>query len=86
YSMHATKTFSVAEGGLIYSGDRALIDQLRSMTNFGFEGGRSATLPGINAKLPEVLALMARAKLTQVDAICDARAEIDVAYRAALAG
>ncbi len=84
YSMHATKTFSVAEGGLIYSGDRALIDQLRSMINFGFESGRNATLPGINAKLPEVIALMARAKLVEIDAVCDHRAAIDAAYRAAL--
>ena len=86
YSMHATKTFSVAEGGLVYSGDLALIDQLRGMTNFGFEGGRSATLPGINAKLPEVIALMARAKLAEIDAVCDHRAAIDAAYRAALTG
>ncbi|WP_203308700.1 DegT/DnrJ/EryC1/StrS family aminotransferase [Sphingomonas beigongshangi] len=84
YSMHATKTFSVGEGGMIYSGDPALIGQLRSMVNFGFETGRSATLPGINAKMPEVLALMARAKLAEIDAICDARAAIDAAYRAAL--
>ena len=84
YSMHATKTFSVAEGGLIHSGDRALIDQLRSMINFGFEGGRSATLPGINAKLPEVTGLMARAKLDGIDAVCDLRAAIDTAYRDAL--
>ena len=86
YSMHATKTFSVAEGGLVYSGDTGLIDQLRSMINFGFEGGRSATLPGINAKLPEVTGLMARAKLAGIDAVCDHRAAIDTAYRAALTG
>jgi dTDP-4-amino-4,6-dideoxygalactose transaminase len=84
YSMHATKTFSVAEGGLIHSGDRGLIDQLRAMINFGFESGRSATLPGINAKLPEVIALMARAKLAGIDAVYDHRAAIDRAYRAAL--
>ncbi len=86
YSMHATKTFSVAEGGLVYSGDRDLIDQLRCMINFGFESGRSATLPGINAKLPEVIALMARAKLAEIDTVCDRRAAIDAAYRAALPG
>ncbi|GAA0677005.1 dTDP-4-amino-4,6-dideoxygalactose transaminase [Sphingomonas insulae] len=84
YSMHATKTFSVAEGGLIHSVDHGLIHQLRSMINFGFEAGRSATLPGINAKLPEVIALMARAKLADIDAVCDHRAAIDAAYRDAL--
>jgi len=65
HSMHATKTFAVAEGGLIHSGDEALIARLRSMTNFGFDGSRSAAMPGINAKLPEVLAAMARAKLAK---------------------
>lgn len=86
YSMHATKTFSVAEGGLIHSGNVARIDQLRGMINFGFEQGRSATLPGLNAKLPEVIALMARAKLAEINAVCDHRAAIDAAYRAALPG
>lgn len=91
YSMHATKTFAVAEGGLIHCGDADRIASLRAMANFGFDpsgsgGARSATLPGINAKLPEVIALMARAKLTEIDALCEARAAIDAAYRAALPG
>ena len=86
YSMHATKTFSVAEGGLIYSGDTGLIDALRGTINFGFEGARSATTPGINAKLPEVIALMARDKLAEIDAVCDHRAAIDAAYREHLTG
>ena len=84
YSMHATKTFAVAEGGLIHSGDADRIARLRSMANFGFEGSRSATLPGINAKLPEVLAVMARAKLADIEAVCDARAALEATYREAL--
>ena len=84
YSMHATKTFAVAEGGLIHSGDTALIGRLRAMTNFGFEAGRSATLPGINAKLPELIAVMARARLGEIDAVCDHRAALEQAYRARL--
>ena len=86
YSMHATKTFSVAEGGLIHSGDSRLIEALRPMINFGFESGRSATVPGINAKLPEILGLMARTKLTGIDAVCDNRAAIEDAYRDSLLG
>lgn len=84
HSMHATKTFSVAEGGLIHSGDAALIARLRSMVNFGFEGSRSATLPGINAKLPEILALMARMKLAEIEQVCANRAAIEAHYRTAL--
>jgi dTDP-4-amino-4,6-dideoxygalactose transaminase len=84
FSMHATKTFAVAEGGLIHSADTALIDQLRAMANFGFEAGRSATLPGLNAKLPEVIAVMARAKLGEIEAVSDRRAAVENAYRGAL--
>jgi dTDP-4-amino-4,6-dideoxygalactose transaminase len=86
YSMHATKTFSVAEGGLIHSGDSRLIEALRPMINFGFESGRSATVPGINAKLPEILGLMARTKLNEIEAVCDNRAAIEDSYRESLNG
>ncbi len=86
HSMHATKTFAVAEGGLIHSGDAALIATLRVMANFGFDGSRSATLPGINAKLPEVLAVMAQAKLAEIERVADHRAALETAYRGALAG
>ena len=86
HSMHATKTFSVAEGGLIHSGDTDLIARLRAMTNFGFEANRSATLFGLNAKLPEVLAVMARAKLAEIDTVCDQRAALEHAYRTQLKG
>ncbi|MFC3579998.1 DegT/DnrJ/EryC1/StrS family aminotransferase [Sphingomonas hylomeconis] len=86
YSMHATKTFAVAEGGLIHSGDAGLIATLRAMINFGFEGTRSATLLGLNAKLPEITAVLAQAKLAEIGAICDARAAIEAAYRDSLAG
>lgn len=84
FSMHATKTFAVAEGGLIHSGDPARIERLRAMANFGFQGSRSATLPGINAKLPEVLAVMARAKLEGIEAVCERRAALEATYRDAL--
>ncbi|MET3825287.1 dTDP-4-amino-4,6-dideoxygalactose transaminase [Sphingomonas sp. PvP055] len=86
HSMHATKTFAVAEGGLIHSGDARLIARLRAMANFGFEAGRSATLDGLNAKLPEVIAVMARTKLAEIDAICDHRAALEAAYREQLVG
>ena len=86
HSMHATKTFAVAEGGLIHCGDPARVERLRSMANFGFEGSRSATLPGINAKLPEILAVMARAKLAEIDAVCARRAALEATYREVLAG
>ena len=81
HSMHATKTFAVAEGGLIHCTDPARIARLRSMANFGFETGRSATLPGLNAKLPEVIGVMANAKLDEIEAIADHRMLLETTYR-----
>ncbi len=81
YSMHATKTFATAEGGLIYSADADRIEALRRMHNFGFGAPRSATEDGTNAKLPEVLGLLALAKLREIDAVADRRAVLDRAYR-----
>ncbi len=81
FSMHATKTFATAEGGLIYSADPDRIQILRRMQNFGFGAPRTATQEGINAKLPELLGLMARAKLGAIDTVADHRAALDHAYR-----
>ncbi len=86
HSMHATKTFAVGEGGLIHSGDVDLIATLRAMGNFGFEGGRNATLPGINAKLTEIMAIMAQVKLAEIDTIAAHRAALETTYREALDG
>jgi dTDP-4-amino-4,6-dideoxygalactose transaminase len=86
YSMHATKVFATAEGGLIHSGDTALVETLRRMTNFGFDGGRSAEGPGLNAKLPEVLGVLATAKLEELEGIAAHRAALDRVYRARLGG
>ncbi|HEX7694129.1 MAG TPA: DegT/DnrJ/EryC1/StrS family aminotransferase, partial [Sphingomonas sp.] len=81
HSLHATKAFAVAEGGLIHCGDPAVIDELRAMANFGFAGSRSAAMPGINAKMPELIAAMARLKLGGIDALADHRSALEMAYR-----
>ena len=86
FSMHATKSFATGEGGLIYCADRTRIETLASMANFGFEGSRSATLPGLNAKLSEVAALLALTKLGEVEAVSQHRALLTECYRAELAG
>lgn len=81
FSMHATKTFAVAEGGIVHSGNEALIETIRAMANFGFQGSRSAAMPGINAKLPELLGLAARLKLDGFEAVAANRSAIEATYR-----
>ncbi|WP_137862253.1 MULTISPECIES: aminotransferase class I/II-fold pyridoxal phosphate-dependent enzyme [unclassified Sphingomonas] len=84
FSMHATKTFATAEGGLIYSADTEQVEALRRMHNFGFGAPRSATEAGTNAKLPEILGLLALAKLDEIGVIAEHRAALDRAYRTGL--
>ncbi len=84
FSMHATKSFAVGEGGVIHSADTELIGRLRAMANFGFGQPRTATMPGINAKLSEVAALTAHLQLNEYDAIVRRRALLMQRYRSRL--
>ena len=54
------------------------------MGNFGFVEGRSATLPGINAKLNEVTAALALAKLRAFAGIVAHRYALERRYRTLL--
>jgi dTDP-4-amino-4,6-dideoxygalactose transaminase len=86
YSMHATKSFATGEGGVIYSADEALVARLRAMSNFGFGEPRMATMPGLNAKLSEVGALLAWLKLQGYDSVVASRGAIVQRYRETLPG
>ena len=80
FSMHATKSFSVGEGGIIYCADAERLARLRSMGSFGFGEPRSATILGLNAKLSEVGALTALLQLRQFPGVVADRASISRAY------
>jgi dTDP-4-amino-4,6-dideoxygalactose transaminase len=80
FSMHVTKTFSTSEAGLIYSADQQRIQRLRQMSNFGFDQPRDAGMIGLNAKLSEIGALLALAKLSHLDAVVEKRIELHELY------
>lgn len=84
FSMHATKSFAVGEGGVMYSADTELIGRLRAMANFGFGEPRTATMPGLNAKLTEVAALTAHLHLKDYERIVHHRAMLMQHYRSRL--
>ena len=84
FSMHATKSFATGEGGLIYSADADRIARLHAMSNFGFGEPRTATMPGLNAKLSEVSALLGCLRLEDYDRIMAHRGELHDHYRDAL--
>lgn len=86
YSMHATKTFATAEAGLIHCGDPATLAALRAMANFGFGAPRTATMPGLNAKLSEIGALLALARLDGFEHVVAHREQLMERYRQNLPG
>ncbi len=82
FSMHATKVFSVGEGGILYCRDKQRAARLRSMGSFGFSHERSATCLGLNAKLSEVSALTGRLQLRNFAAQVETRELLAQAYAA----
>lgn len=81
FSMHATKTFSTGEGGVVYCADKERLHELRAMCSFGFESSRVATLPGLNAKLTEVAALTALLQLRRLQNVLEHREILSLAYK-----
>ncbi len=86
FSMHATKTFAVAEGGVIYNADPDALAAIRAMGNFGFTEPRMARLPGLNSKLGEVTALQALAKLAEFPSVVTHRIALAEQYVRSLPG
>jgi dTDP-4-amino-4,6-dideoxygalactose transaminase len=84
FSMHVTKAFATAEGGVVYSANPSIIADVRAMGNFGFGEARSATLPGLNAKLSETAALLGLAKLGEIEAISEHRRRMFEHYQSRL--
>jgi dTDP-4-amino-4,6-dideoxygalactose transaminase len=56
FSLHATKSFGIGEGGLVVFGSKEMADRFRTWINFGFNGTRESQISGTNAKLSEVQA------------------------------
>jgi dTDP-4-amino-4,6-dideoxygalactose transaminase len=63
FSFHATKSFGVGEGGLVYSGDTDLITKIRQAGNFGFSMARESVTMGFNTKMSEYTAAISLATL-----------------------
>lgn len=57
-SLHATKTVMAGEGGMVLTHDAALAHQMRRMVNFGFVPGGDCDVIGLNAKMPELSAVL----------------------------
>lgn len=78
FSMHATKSFSSAEGGLILTEDLELAESLKKMTNFGI--GSKGKHQGTNSKLSEYHAAVGNACLDNFESDSQKRMRVYLQY------
>jgi dTDP-4-amino-4,6-dideoxygalactose transaminase len=86
FSFHATKLYHSLEGGMLMFSDPGLKKTFDYLKNFGFENEVEVVMPGTNAKMNEVQALMRLQVLGHLPAIVNRRQRIDALYRSRLKG
>jgi dTDP-4-amino-4,6-dideoxygalactose transaminase len=84
FSFHATKLFHTAEGGLLTFADPDLGARLDYLKNFGFKNEVEVVMPGTNAKMTELQALMGDLMLEFFPEILARRRALYERYREAL--
>lgn len=67
YSLHATKLLPAVEGGLVVSGDGALLEEIARLRAHGLAPDPLASTPGLNARLDELRAAIASHGLATVE-------------------
>ncbi|UVO52292.1 DegT/DnrJ/EryC1/StrS family aminotransferase [Sphingomonas sp. SUN019] len=83
-SLHATKTFAIGEGGLVFA-PADMADAMRRISNFGIESPHHFG-DGGNMKLDDFRAAIGLATLDRIDAVVDERTALAEEYAALLAG
>ena len=81
YSMHATKTFGVGEGGVLACASEDIIRQARCLSNFGMDAVGQVVEQGTNAKLSEYHAAVGLAQIQRWSSVQLRRARIEMTYR-----
>jgi len=81
FSFHATKLFHSLEGGMVIFKESMLKDIFDYLKNFGFKNEVEVVMPGTNAKMNEVQALMGIQVLKYLDEIINKREKITTIYR-----
>lgn len=84
YSFHATKLYHSIEGGMLTFKDSGLKKTFDYLKNFGFENEVEVVMPGTNAKMNEMQAVMGSMMLDYLDDIIEKRKLITDTYRGAL--
>jgi dTDP-4-amino-4,6-dideoxygalactose transaminase len=86
FSFHATKLYHSVEGGMLVFPDSGMTRTFDFLKNFGFAGECEVVMPGTNAKMNELQAMMGSLVLRRVDDLIERGRQIEVVYREQLAG
>lgn len=81
FSFHATKSYHSMEGGMLTFQESGLKKTFDYLKNFGFENEVEVVMPGTNAKMNEMQALMGSMLLQYVDKITEKSRQIAFLYR-----
>lgn len=81
FSFHATKSYHSMEGGMLTFQDSGLKKTFDYLKNFGFENEVEVVMPGTNAKMNEMQALMGSMLLQHIDKITEKSRQIAALYR-----
>lgn len=84
FSLHATKTLPVGEGGFLSIKDPEAAKRIRQLKNFGFNEERVSFLDGLNAKMPEILAAIGVEAIKDLEQHLHNRARYVAKYKALL--
>jgi dTDP-4-amino-4,6-dideoxygalactose transaminase len=84
FSFHATKLFHSIEGGMLTFRDSGLKQTFDYLKNFGFKNEVEVVMPGTNAKMNEMQALMGILVLKHLDSLIESSRQIDATYRECL--
>ncbi len=81
FSFHSTKLFHSIEGGMLIFKEAGLKGKFEYLKNFGFENEIEVVMPGTNAKMNEMQALMGIHVLKYLEELIQKRAKIANVYR-----
>lgn len=86
FSLSPTKLVVAGEGGVVVTSCDCLADLVRKGREYGNDGHYGCSLPGLNGRMPEISAHLARASLARLNEVAARRAAAVAAYRRELTG
>jgi len=73
FSFYASKVLTSGEGGAVATDDDDLADSLKMIRNHGMVDGYDTRVLGLNLRLPELSAALAKVQMTKLHKLLDAR-------------